>query len=166
MTSPLTGAYTSEAALTDSTTAAAAPCSGRAPGAGSSTKTRSPSCSCAWSVIPTVATSPSIRSHSWSSVNFNIAIDLRGSISVAFVAMRDERQITDSQRNPLSAYLAENLFTGRCRGFVDVTHCNRRLHARRKTAGRDGADRGCRNLVRVEFRAAAHRHAKPYAHEI
>src|SRR5262245_6687130 len=101
MTSPLTGAYTSEAALADSTTAAAAPFSGRAPGVGNSTKTRSPSCSCAWSVIPTVATSPSIRSHSWSSVNFNIAIDLRGSISVAFVAMRDERQITDLQRNEI-----------------------------------------------------------------
>src|SRR5215510_7645265 len=159
MTSPLTGAYTSEAALTDSTTAAAAPCSGRAPGAGSSTKTRSPSCSCAWSVIPTVATSPSIRSHSWSSVNFNIAIDLCGSISVAFVAMRDERQIADLQRNVLSAYLAENPFTGRCRGCVDVTHGDRRLHARPKAAGRHGADRGCRNLVRVKFRAAAHRHA-------
>src|SRR5215510_8374151 len=159
MTSPLTGAYTSEAALTDSTTAAAAPCSGRAPGAGNSTKTRSPSCSCAWSVIPTVATSPSIRSHSWSSVNFNIAIDLRGSISVAFVAMRDERQIADPQRNAFSAYLAENSFTGRGRVLVDVTHRNRRLHARAKAAGRDNADRACRNLVRVEFRAAPHRHA-------
>src|SRR5262245_41203516 len=157
MTSPLTGAYTSEAALADSTTAAAAPFSGRAPGVGNSTKTRSPSCSCAWSVIPTVATSPSIRSHSWSSVNFNIAIDLRGSISVAFVAMRDERQITDLQRNAFSAYLAENPFAGRCKVLVDVTHRNRRLHARPKAPGRDDADRA--NLVRVEFRAAPHWHA-------
>src|SRR5262249_16047847 len=122
MTSPLTGAYTSEAALTDSTTAAAAPFSDRAPGVGNSTKTRPLSCSCAWSVIPTVATSPSIRSHSWTSVNFNIAIDLRGSISVAFVAMRDERQIADPQRNAFSAYLAENPFAGRGSVFVDVTH--------------------------------------------
>src|SRR5215813_8477405 len=159
MTSPLTGAYTSEAALTDSTTAAAAPCSGRAPGAGSSTKTRSPSCSCAWSVIPTVATSPSIRSHSWSSVNFNIAIDLRGSISVAFVAMRNERQITDSQRNPLSAYLAENPLTGRRRVFVDVAHRDRCLHTRAEAAGCDDADRASRNLIRKELGTAAHRHA-------
>src|SRR5262245_42130783 len=159
MTSPLTGAYTSEAALTDSTTAAAARFSGRAPCVGNSTNTRSASCSCAWSVIPTVPTSPSIRSHSWSSVNVNIAIDLRGSISVAFVAMRDERQIADPQRNAFSAYFAKNSFTGRRRVRVDVAHRNRRLHARSEAPGRDDANRARRNLVRVEFRAAAHRHA-------
>src|SRR5262249_30644506 len=136
---------------------AAAPFFGRAPGAGNSTKTRSPSCSCAWSVIPTVAISPSIRSHSWSCVNFNIALALP--CLLAFVAMRNERQIADSQRNALSAYLAENPVTGRRSVFVDVTHGDRRLHARPKAAGRDDADRACRNLVRVEFRAAAHRHA-------
>src|SRR5262249_36355394 len=128
-----------------------------APGAGNSTKTRSPSCSCAWSVIPTVAISPSTRSHSWSSVNFNIAIDSRG--SVALVAMWDEGQITDLQRNALAAYFGENPFIRRRKIFVDVTHRDRRLHRRPEAARRNSADRGCRDLVRVELGAAAHRHA-------
>ncbi len=62
------GAYTSAAAFTDSTVAAAAALSNFAPTLGKSTKTRSPSFSCAKGVIPTVATSPSSRSHSWSLV--------------------------------------------------------------------------------------------------
>src|SRR5690606_11120709 len=53
-TRPLTGLYTSEAALTDSTTATALPASTLAPISGSSTYTRSPSSDCAWSEIPTV----------------------------------------------------------------------------------------------------------------
>src|SRR5262249_36424135 len=73
--------------------------------------------------------------------------------------MRGEGQIADSQRNALSAHLAENPVTGRGRVAVDVTHGDWRLHARPKAAGRDDADRACRNLVRVELRTAAHRHA-------
>src|SRR6266508_4262967 len=107
--------------------------------------------------MPTVAISPSIRSHSWSSVNFSIG--LHRSISVAFVAVRHERQITDSQRNALAAHLAENPLTGRCKIPVDAAHRDRRLHSRPKAAGCDGADRACGNLVGVEFCAGAHGHA-------
>ncbi len=51
---PVTGMYTSAAALTDSTTPAVAFCSNVAPTSGSSTNTTSPSASCAWCVMPTV----------------------------------------------------------------------------------------------------------------
>src|SRR5262245_60713311 len=107
--------------------------------------------------MPTVAISPSIRSHSWSSVNFSIG--LHRSISVAFVAVRHERQITDARRNALAAHLAEKPLTGRCKIAVDVTHRDRRLRGRSEATGCHGADRACRNLVCVEFRAGAHGHA-------
>src|SRR5512139_2933679 len=65
-TSPLTGLYTSEAALTDSTTAQASPAATRRPASGASTNTRSPSACWAWSEIPTVTVpSASRRAHSW-----------------------------------------------------------------------------------------------------
>src|SRR5919109_2643233 len=102
--------------------------------------------------MPTAAMSPSIRSHSWSSVNFSIGLHR----SVAFVAVRHERQITDAQRNPLAAHLAENPLTGRCKTLVDVTHRDRRLRGRPEATGCHGADRARRNLVGVESRAGAH----------
>src|SRR3546814_405803 len=58
----------SEAALTDSTTPAVAPALSLAPTLTSPTKTRSPSCSWALSVMPTANTSPSALTHSWDSV--------------------------------------------------------------------------------------------------
>src|SRR2546423_11001297 len=56
----------SDAALTDSTTPRLENCRTVAPFSGSSTKTTSPSCSCAKWVMPIVATSPSARTHSCS----------------------------------------------------------------------------------------------------
>src|SRR5919204_214224 len=56
----------SDAALTDSTTPKLENWRTVAPFSGSSTKTTSPSCSCAKCVIPIVATSPSARTHSCS----------------------------------------------------------------------------------------------------
>src|SRR4051812_4287716 len=53
------------AVLTDSTTATASPALTLRPTAGTSTNTTSVSSCCAWSVIPTVATSPATRTHSW-----------------------------------------------------------------------------------------------------
>ncbi len=68
-TSPDTGAYTSEAAFTDSTTAIASPAFTLRPALGNSRKTRSPSAACAWSVMPTVnVPSDSLRIHSWLAV--------------------------------------------------------------------------------------------------
>src|ERR1044071_9920592 len=65
MTEPAIGAYTSEAAFTDSTTANASPAFSVLPASGTSTNTRSPSAPCAWSVMPT-STLPlaSVRTHS------------------------------------------------------------------------------------------------------
>src|SRR2546426_10129964 len=56
----------SEAALTDSTTPRLENWRTVEPFSGSSTKTTSPSCSCAKCVMPIVATSPSARTHSCS----------------------------------------------------------------------------------------------------
>src|SRR5258707_1792039 len=56
----------SDAAFTDSTTPRLENCRTVAPFSGSSTKTTSPSCSCAKCVMPIVATSPSARTHSCS----------------------------------------------------------------------------------------------------
>src|SRR5262249_15671069 len=95
-----------------------------------------------------------MRSHSWSSVNFNIAIGLRG--SVAFVAMGNERQVTNSQRNALAAHLGENPLTGRYNLVVDRAHRVRRLRGRRKAAGGDQADGIRRDPTRVEVGAAPH----------
>src|ERR1700720_838849 len=52
------------AVFTDSTTAQASPALIFRPDAGSSTKTTSVNSCCAWSVMPTVATSPDTRTHS------------------------------------------------------------------------------------------------------
>src|SRR6185312_15622058 len=57
-----------EPALADSTTAASWPLLSRLPVSGTSAKTMSPSCSWAWSEMPTVAVSPSTRIHSCSLV--------------------------------------------------------------------------------------------------
>src|SRR3954469_21849704 len=64
-TEPAIGAYTSEAAFTDSTTAKASPALSALPASGTSTNTRSPSAPCAWSVMPTsTLPSASVRTHS------------------------------------------------------------------------------------------------------
>src|SRR6476620_11202537 len=65
--SPVTGMYTSAAALTDSTTPATSPWVKVLPTSGRSTNTTSPSASCACTVMPTVADWWSEMSiHSWS----------------------------------------------------------------------------------------------------
>src|SRR5215218_9759568 len=64
-TSPPTGAYRSETALTDSMVPKASPAPKEAPSSGSSMNTTSPSSSWACSVMPTVAVSPSRLTHSW-----------------------------------------------------------------------------------------------------
>jgi hypothetical protein len=65
-TSPESGAITSETALTDSTSPYDAPRSICWPSVGGSKCTSSPSESCAYQVIPSTASSPSIRAQSCS----------------------------------------------------------------------------------------------------
>ena len=66
MTSPDSGAITSETALTDSTSVYGSPWVTALPTSGASKNTTSPSESWAYQVIPNVAMSPSIRAQSCS----------------------------------------------------------------------------------------------------
>src|SRR5512136_1650246 len=59
------------AVLTDSTTAQASPALILSPTSGTSTNTKSVNSCCAWSVMPTVATSPATRTHSCDFAYFN-----------------------------------------------------------------------------------------------
>ena len=63
-TSPATGENSSETAFTDSTVPKLAWASSLRPTSGSSRYTTSPSCFCAYSVIPMVPRSPVRRTHS------------------------------------------------------------------------------------------------------
>ena len=67
-TTPATGEYTSDAALTLSTLPKDSPAAYFAPTEGRSTKTTSPRAAAAKSVIPTVAISPSNLTYSWEGV--------------------------------------------------------------------------------------------------
>ncbi len=67
-TSPETGMKSSETALTDSTVPNSSSALYTWPTSGSSRYTISPSCFCAWSVMPIVPMSPSTRTHSWLSL--------------------------------------------------------------------------------------------------
>src|SRR5215218_11009200 len=64
-TSPPTGVYRSETALTLSTVPKESPDPMVSPTSGNSTKTTSPSSSWAWSVMPIVTVPSSVRTHSW-----------------------------------------------------------------------------------------------------
>src|SRR4030067_98290 len=73
VTSPETGAYTSAAAFTDSTTATSSPALSLRPTAGVSTNTMSPSSSCACWVMPMLMVpSASLLTHSWEAVYFRL----------------------------------------------------------------------------------------------
>src|SRR5439155_18555991 len=93
----------SDAALTDSTTAIASPAFAARPTAGSSMNTRSPSASCAWSVMPMVIVpSASGRTHSWLSVYLRFAgtfiVCLREySLFHQDCAVANERRLDDSR---------------------------------------------------------------------
>ena len=87
------------AAFTDSIVTISSPLATVRPSAGSSTNTRSPSCSVACSVMPTTTSSPSCFSHSCSSVNRSIRL----SVASAFVARGDEGQFRHCRRQRTAA---------------------------------------------------------------
>src|SRR5690606_26880187 len=123
-----TGEKTSLAALTDSTTAASPPCFRVLPATGSSTKTTSPSCSWACCEMPTVATSPSILTHSWSLVNFMVLITIPLA-STLHVAMGNKGQTHDLCGKWL---VTNNDREGGFRCGVlngDIAQCNRATNA-------------------------------------
>src|SRR5688572_4825389 len=121
VTVPAMGAYTSEAALTDSTTAQASPAASFLPASGTSTKTRSPSASCAWSVMPT-STLPSgnARIHSCFFVYLRSAgmlLLIDGSAEVVGLvdlglAVARERRLHDACREPFAADIDLDSFAG------------------------------------------------------
>src|SRR5690349_11000375 len=106
--------YRSAAAFTDSTTPATSPFLNVVPTAGRSTNTTSPSASCAWWVMPTVAASwSSMLIHSWSWV-YMVVMDWllvvkENRRSAAVVAVRIERHGAHAHRLLLAAHLGVHL---------------------------------------------------------
>src|SRR5687768_15986290 len=132
VTSPETGAKRSLTALTDSTTPNGFASSRARPVSGNSTKTMSPSWSAAYWVIPTVASSPSTRIHSWSRV-------YRRSLgALTSIAPPIERQRDDPGRNtPVSDLDVDHgarLAVLRC----DIGHRDRHAERRRLRPARNG----------------------------
>src|SRR5262245_20911058 len=122
-----------------------------APTSGSSTNTTSPSCSWAWSVIPTVTVSPSIRTHSWS-LEKKVAIkDLRP----AMVAMRDKGQGDNPRRQRPAADDKGDLGVGCGPLRHDVAQGDWAADGRSKAAASDATER--RAIGRLDLGALARR---------
>src|SRR5690625_5343789 len=98
------------------------------PASGSSTKTTSPSCSAANFVMPTVALSPSIWSHSWSSVNFSIRGLPLPWVFSAPLSRLDERHLDDGHGQMAAPDLCEKPGADPGIGGGDIAHCDRRFH--------------------------------------
>src|SRR5262249_55663225 len=122
------------AALTLSTTAASAPAPTLRPFSGNSTNTTSPSCSAANLVMPTVAVSPSRRTHSCWSVK---RVSLMDQSSFALISVGHERRGRDAggQRPAAHHQLQSRADFGKF-GF-DIAHRQRAIEAGAETTGRD-----------------------------
>src|SRR5581483_10321129 len=114
--SPLIGAYTSDAAFTDSTTAHSFPAASLRPASGNSTYTKSPMRSWASSVMPTVTVpSDSRRTHSWDLVYLRLG----GVLLIGFssgktaLAVSNKRILHDPRLEQLAADI--NLATAAAR---------------------------------------------------
>src|ERR1700741_4905725 len=97
-----------------------------------------------------VATSPSMRSHSWSEVN-SVVMEF----PLAFVGILDERRGGDLERQALAAPFREHGGADDCNRRWQVAHCDRRIEARAKAARCDLADRLARRRIRKQARALA-----------
>src|SRR5256885_15889030 len=79
-----------------------------------------------------VATSPSMRSHSWSEV---YSVVMKFPLArLAFVSIGNERRGGDLQRQPLPAHFGEDRGADRSERRGDVAHRDRRIEARAETA--------------------------------
>src|SRR5258708_25070692 len=164
-TLPETGAYSSETALTDSTVPKLVPFCTCAPILGSSTKTMSPSDSCAWSVIPTVPVFPWICIHSCSLVylqSLGYAIlclcpCLRG---LCFLGSFVKRSRHDLAFHSLAADLHENFVADfRLCGW-NIRQGNALLQKWSIRSASDVTDLAAvavKNLVVIPWNAAVHR---------
>src|SRR5258708_7733199 len=130
----------SEAAFTDSTTAHASPAATTRPGLGSSMNTRSPSASCAWSVMPTaIVPSPSLRIHSCVVVYLSWEGTFIGFSSGSFdedLSIAHERRLDHARGHPAVANLD---LDGVADGDADrhPRERDRRTERRRERSARD-----------------------------
>src|SRR5260370_8326855 len=99
-----------------------------------------------------VATSPSMRSHSWSEVN-SIVMEL----PLAFIGIGNEGHACDLERQTLSAHFGEYGCADGGERRRQIAHRHRRTEARAKAAGRDLADGFGRAPVRKQRGAFPHR---------
>src|SRR4051794_18724073 len=137
--SPESGATTSETALTDSTSAYGVSFFTVAPTSGGSKNTTSPSCSCAYQVMPIVAMSPSIRAQSCSAWYLR-SDGYEASAKVLLLAV--EGLLADLGGPGLAANV--DLEGGAGLGLVrrQVGHADPDVEARAERAGRDHAAAG------------------------
>src|SRR5262249_43467022 len=103
--------------------------------------------------MPTVATSPSIASHSWSEVYSVVVIVL----SSAFVGVFHEGHRGDGERQTLPAHLRKEFCVERAQARGHIAHRDRRIQARAETARGDLSDRLAACVIRKQQRALAHR---------
>src|SRR5450756_1272881 len=95
--------------------------------------------------MPMVATSPSMRSHSWSDVNSVVMIFLRrfwilAFANSAFVGVGNERHGRDPQRQALPAQFGEYGAAHDRLWRRQIAHRHRCIQARPEAAGGDRAD--------------------------
>src|SRR5450755_3206176 len=107
--------------------------------------------------MPMVATSPSIRSHSWSGVNSVVMKNPLAVASSTFVGVGNEGHRRYLQRQPLAAHLGKYGGTEGCVRRRQIAHRDRRIEAGAESARGDLADRLSGSGVRKQRRALAHR---------
>ena len=135
----------SEAAFTLSTTAQASPAATSRLSSGSSTNTTSPNCSCAWSVMPTVAMSPS-STHPFVFLGVAFVRALGGHwLGFLFSGHSGGGRRAVAPRRP--ADVLPRTSSGQARAVggevaAHIAHGDRRVQRRREAAGGDDAGLG------------------------
>src|SRR5438034_6048126 len=105
--------------------------------------------------MPMVATSPSMRSHSWSEVN-SVVMMILWLLPSALVGVGNEGGGGDATREPLGPDLGENLRADGGERSGQIAHCDRRVQARAEPARRDRADLLGRGCICKQRRTLAH----------
>src|ERR1700730_5095413 len=90
--------------------------------------------------MPMVATSPSMRSHSWSEVNSVIMTNPLAFASSTFVSVGDEGHRRDLQRQPLAAQFGKHPAANRGLRRRQIAHRHWHVEARTKATGGDPPD--------------------------
>src|SRR5438128_411162 len=101
-----------------------------------------------------VATSPSMRSHSWSEVNSVVM-----KLPLAFIGVGNEGHGCDQQRQALAAHFGKDLRAESRSRRRQIAHRDGSVEARAKTARGDLADGLGRRRIGKQAGAFAHRRA-------